>query len=59
VDTDVKHCRGTRGAEAPCELGESPDPRVKAFLDALATTAAKQLLHQLEAAESETTEETE
>ena len=57
MDTDVKYCRGRKDAKAPGEPGESPDPRVKAFLDALASTAAKQLLHQLEAAESETKEE--
>lgn len=57
MNTDTKYCRGTNDAKAPSGAGESPDPRVKAFLDALAATAAKQLLHQLEAEESDAKEE--
>ena len=57
MDTDVKYHRGGKASEALRESGHSPDPRIRAFLDALAATAAKQLLLQLEGAESEAKEE--
>jgi hypothetical protein len=57
VDTDVKYHRGGKASEALRESGHSPDPRIRAFLDVLATIAAKQLLMQLDAAESEAEEE--
>ena len=59
MNTDAKTYRGTNDAEALCEPSESPDPLLKAFLESLAAMAAKQLLLDLEAAESETTENTE
>jgi hypothetical protein len=42
---------------APARCEDSLSPKVQAFLDALAATAAKQLLLQLEGAESEAKEE--
>jgi hypothetical protein len=57
VDTDVKYHRSGNAAEALRESGDSPDPRIRAFLDVLATIAAKQLLMQLDAAESKAEEE--
>jgi hypothetical protein len=57
VDIDLNHHRGGKASEALRESGDPPDPRIRAFLDALATIAAKQLLMQLDAAESEAEEE--
>jgi hypothetical protein len=57
VDIDVKYHRGGKAAEASSESGDLPDPRIRAFLDALVTIAAKQLLMQLDAAEPEAEEE--
>jgi hypothetical protein len=57
VDIDLNHHRGGKASEALRESGDSHDPRMRAFLDALATIAAKQLLMQLDAAESEAGEE--
>jgi hypothetical protein len=56
VNTDAKTYRGKNDAKASCKPGESPDPLLKAFLESLAAMAAKQLLLELDAAESETTE---
>ena len=57
MDIDLNHHRGGEASEALRESGDSPDPQIRAFLDALATIAAKQLLMQLDAAESEAEEE--
>ena len=57
MDIDVKYHCGGKASEALRESGDSPDPRIRAFLDALATIAAKQLLMQLDTAELEAEEE--
>jgi hypothetical protein len=57
VDIDLNHHRGGKASEALRESGHSPDPRIRAFLDVLATIAAKQLLMQLDAAKSKAEEE--